>query len=160
MAIRLEPPPLDLDRARKEREQEQEQPPPNSASKPNGPAPVYQLSRLRDLKPNLTCNDLIKGMLPARGVGEVHADSSGGKTAIVVDMMLHVGEGREYRDRRTIKTPVVYVALEGHAGIENRVLAAAKESASTSRKPSSTCSRPVTTSATRTLRPSSAPPWR
>ncbi len=57
----------------------------------------------------------------------VHADSGGGKTAIVVDMMLHLGAGMDYRARRTIQTPVIYVALEGHAGIENRIIAAAAE---------------------------------
>jgi hypothetical protein len=95
--------------------------------KPNGPAATYQFAWLRDLKPNLTCNDLIKEILPAGGIGEVHADSGGGKSAIVVDMMLHLAAGLEYRSRRVVQTPVIYVALEGHGGIENRIIAAAAE---------------------------------
>jgi hypothetical protein len=100
--------------------------------KPNGPAAgaapqTFAVARLSEITPNLTYNDRIKDILPGGGIGEVHADSSGGKTAIVVDMLLHLAAGIPYRGRRTIKTPVVYVALEGHAGIGNRIFAAAQE---------------------------------
>jgi hypothetical protein len=93
----------------------------------NGAAPAFGITWVRDLVPNLQCRDLIKDILPGHGIGEVHADSSGGKTAIVIDMMMHLAEGREYRTRRTLQTPVIYIALEGHAGIDNRVIAAAAE---------------------------------
>ncbi len=95
--------------------------------KSTGSGSTYRVAWLRDLKPMLICNDLIKDILPARGIGEVHADFGGGKTAIVVDMLLHLAAGLEYRGRRVVQTPVVYVALEGHAGIENRIIAAAAE---------------------------------
>jgi AAA domain len=89
-------------------------------------APVaYTL--LRDLKPNLISNDIVRDLLPKHAFGEVHADAGGGKTAIVVDLLLHVAAGLEYRGRRTEQQVVVYVALEGHGGIDNRVIAAAKE---------------------------------
>ena len=42
-------------------------------------------------------------------------------------MMLHLAAGLDYRGRRVVQTPVIYVALEGHAGIENRIIAAAAE---------------------------------
>jgi hypothetical protein len=56
----------------------------------NGAAPAFGITWVRDLVPNLQCRDLIKDILPGHGIGEVHADSSGGKTAIVIDMMMHL----------------------------------------------------------------------
>jgi hypothetical protein len=41
-------------------------------------------------------------------------------------MVLHVAAGREYRGRRVERQLVVFVALEGHSGIHNRVIAAAR----------------------------------
>jgi hypothetical protein len=38
----------------------------------------------RDLKPNLTNNDIVRGLIPRDSFGEVHADSSGGKTTIIL----------------------------------------------------------------------------
>ena len=82
---------------------------------------------LRDLKPNLKSNEVVKDLIPHRAFGECHAGSGGGKTAIIIDLLLHVAAGMEYRNRRTERQPVVYVALEGHGGIDNRVIAAAAE---------------------------------
>jgi hypothetical protein len=42
-------------------------------------------------------------------------------------MLLHVAAGIGYRNRRTVKQRVIYCALEGHGGIDNRVIAAAQE---------------------------------
>jgi hypothetical protein len=115
-------------------EPEQARPRPRPDSKggavipgPGAKAPLkpYPGIRLCDMKPNLLANEIIQGLLSRSGFGEVHAAAGGGKTAIIVDMMLHVAAGIEYRGRRTEMQPVVYVALEGHAGIENRVVAAA-----------------------------------
>ena len=52
----------------------------------------------------------------ARGLGNaraafLHAAASGGKTAIIVDLCLHIAAGIEYRGRRVTRQPVVYVAL-------------------------------------------------
>jgi hypothetical protein len=82
---------------------------------------------LRDLKPSLRSNQVVRDLIPRRAFGEVHADAGGGKTAIMVDLLLHVAAGFEYRGRRVEKQPVVFVALEGHGGIVNRVIAAAAE---------------------------------
>ena len=100
---------------------------PQSGAKPNGAAqsPTYTL--LRDLRRNLKSNEIVRDLLPRRALGEVHADAGGGKTAIVVDLLLHVAGNVEYRQRRTEQQPVVYVALEGHGGIENRIIAAAEK---------------------------------
>jgi hypothetical protein len=81
---------------------------------------------LRDLRPNLTGRDIISGALPFGGVGVAYAEPAAGKTAILVDLGLHIAAGLEYRNRRVEQQPVIFVALEGHGGIENRVVAAAE----------------------------------
>ena len=48
-------------------------------------------------------------------------------------MGLHVAAGMEYRGRRVEQQPVIYVALEGHGGIGNRIIAAAAELGSRTR---------------------------
>jgi hypothetical protein len=88
------------------------------------PKPELPYTLLRDIKPNLVSNDIVKGLLPRNAFVEVHSVAGGGKTAIITDMVLHVAAGRGYRGRRVERQPVVYVALEGHAGIDNRVIAA------------------------------------
>jgi hypothetical protein len=87
----------------------------------------YPFTLLRDLKPTLDRREIVRDLIPRRALGEVHADSSGGKTAIIVDLALHIAAGIEYRGRRVERQPVVYVALEGHGGIDNRVIAARDE---------------------------------
>jgi AAA domain len=101
--------------------------PDEPAAKPNGAAKPLTYSLLRDLKPNLRSNEVVKDLIPRRAFGEVHAERSGGKTAILVDLLLHVAAGMEYRGRRVEQQPVVYVALEGHGGIDNRIIAAKQE---------------------------------
>jgi AAA domain len=101
--------------------------PDEPTSKPNGKAKPLIYSLLRDLKPNLRSNEIVKNLIPRRAFGEVHAERSGGKTAILVDLLLHVAAGMEYRGRRVEQQPVVYIALEGHGGIDNRVIAARQE---------------------------------
>jgi hypothetical protein len=95
-----------------------------SGAKPNGHAGPMSYILLRDLKPNLTSNDIVKDIIPRNAFVEAHAVSGGGKTAIIVDLCLHIADGREYRGRRVEQQPVVYIALEGHKGIDNRVIAA------------------------------------
>ena len=82
---------------------------------------------LRDLRPNLKSNEIVRDLIPRRAFGEVHAEAGGGKTAIIADLLMHVAAGLEYRGRRVERQPVVYCALEGHSGIGNRVIAAARE---------------------------------
>jgi hypothetical protein len=93
----------------------------------DGETKAYPFTLLRDLRPVLDRREIVRDLIPKRAFGEAHADSGGGKTAIIVDLCLHVAAGREYRERRVEQQPVVYVALEGHGGIDNRVIAAARE---------------------------------
>ena len=72
----------------------------------------YEL--LCDLKREILANNyIVKGLIPRRAFGEVHADRSAG-TAILVDLGLHIAAGIQYRGRRVKRQPVIDVALEGH----------------------------------------------
>lgn len=90
-------------------------------------ADAYPYTLLCDLRPKLDRREIIKGCIPAGGLGVAYAGSSTGKTAIIVDMLLHVAAGMEYRGRRVEQQPIIFVALEGHGGIGNRIIAAAAE---------------------------------
>jgi AAA domain len=93
---------------------------------PTGSALAFKYTLLRDLKLNLDSQYVVKGLIPRCGIGAVYAAPGDGKTAIVVDLALHIASGLEYRARRVERQPVVYVALEGHGGIANRLIAAAQ----------------------------------
>ena len=59
----------------------------------DGVPPPYHFSLLRDLQPILHRREIVRDLIPRRAFGEVHADSSGGKSAIIVDLGLHVAAG-------------------------------------------------------------------
>ena len=88
---------------------------------------AYALPPAADLKANLTGNEIVKGLIPAELSAKCMPTAGGGKTAIIVDLLLHVAAGIKYRGRRVERQPAIYVALEGHGGIENRIIAAARE---------------------------------
>ena len=93
---------------------------------PSSAGTPFEYALLKDLKPNLASQFVIKDLLPRAALGCCYAQPGAGKTAILVDMVLHVAAGREYRGRRVERQPVVFVALEGHSGIYNREIAAAR----------------------------------
>lgn len=86
----------------------------------------FNFTLLENLEPNLKSQFVIKDFLPRGALGCCYAHPGAGKTAIIIDMVLHVAVGREYRGRRVEKQVVGFVALEGHGGIGNRVIAAAR----------------------------------
>jgi AAA domain len=96
------------------------QPMPSSAGKP------FEYALLKDLKPNLASQFVIMDLLPRAALGCCYAQPGAGKTALILDTVLHVAAGREYRGRRVERQLVVLVVLEGHSGIDNRVIAAAR----------------------------------
>jgi AAA domain len=89
----------------------------------DGPEP-FPFTFLRDVRVDLESKFVIHDVVPYQALGEIYAPPGGGKTAISADMGLHIAAGRQYRGRRTEQQPVVYIALEGHNGIDNRIAAA------------------------------------
>jgi hypothetical protein len=73
---------------------------------------------LRGLPPLAWC---VRGVLPVAGVSACYGPSGAGKSFLVLDLLAAIGEGRPWFGRRVKQTPVVYCALEGEAGIRQRV---------------------------------------
>lgn len=66
---------------------------------------------------------LVKGVLPSKGLAAVFGPSASGKSLLTLDMGTAIADGKPWFGRRTHPTPVVYVALEGEGGYQNRVAA-------------------------------------
>jgi hypothetical protein len=65
----------------------------------------------------------VRGVLPEQGLAAVFGPSGSGKSFLVLDMLGAIAEGREWFGHRTRQCPVAYIALEGEAGIAQRVQA-------------------------------------
>lgn len=63
---------------------------------------------------------LVKGVLPAQGLGQLFGDSNVGKSFIAIDIGCHVALGMPWRGHKTQKTGVVYIAAEGLGGLQAR----------------------------------------
>jgi hypothetical protein len=65
----------------------------------------------------------IKGVLPQLGIGALFGPSGSAKTFLAIDMALAISEGKRWFGYRTVRCPIVYVCLEGEAGLSNRIRA-------------------------------------
>ena len=65
----------------------------------------------------------IKGVLPERGLAALYGPSGAGKSFLVLDMLAAVAAGGRWHGYLCKPAPVVYVALEGEAGLAQRVAA-------------------------------------
>ncbi len=66
---------------------------------------------------------LVKGVLPASGLAGIYGPSGSGKSFLCLDLAISISQGSSWFGRRVKATPVVYVALEGEAGFQQRVKA-------------------------------------
>jgi hypothetical protein len=73
---------------------------------------------------------LIKGVLPKGGLAVVYGAPGSGKSFAVLDMVMHIAQGKKWNGRRVMQSNVVYVACEGVAGMVNRLRAHVKENQS------------------------------
>lgn len=65
----------------------------------------------------------IKGVIPERGIAAIYGPSGSGKSFLVVDMAINIAKGADWFDYRAKPCPVVYVCLEGEAGLSVRLAA-------------------------------------
>jgi hypothetical protein len=82
--------------------------------------PLLYASEVTAAEPAL---DFVEGLLVEGGMSVWYGDSNVGKTFAVLDLAMHIALGRPYRGREIDQGGVVYCALEGVAGIRNRVAA-------------------------------------
>ena len=65
----------------------------------------------------------VKHLLPDRGLAAIYGASASGKSFIAYDLGTCIADGRIWFGHKTIAAPVVYVMLEGQAGLQKRVKA-------------------------------------
>ncbi len=65
----------------------------------------------------------VKGVIPADGMAAVYGPSASGKSFLTLDMLAAIADGREWYGYRCNPAPVVYVCLEGEAGLSQRLQA-------------------------------------
>lgn len=65
----------------------------------------------------------VRGVLPSEGIAAIYGQSGSGKSFLVLDMLAAIAAGRPWFGCRVKPAPVLYVALEGEAGIAQRIQA-------------------------------------
>jgi hypothetical protein len=67
--------------------------------------------------------DFVEDLLTDGGMSVLYGDSNTGKTFFASDLAFHVAQGKEWRSRAVEAGGVIYLALEGARGIDNRIVA-------------------------------------
>jgi hypothetical protein len=94
--------------------------PPADFTQPGGR--FQWLTASTSLSPILNGNWLIKGVLPAEGIGVIFGRPGSGKTFSVMDIAMHVAAGIKWRGKKVRRAAVSYVSPEaGRLGV-NRVI--------------------------------------
>jgi len=83
----------------------------------------YELLSGHDLAKRDPLKWVCKGVLPAEGVAAFYGAPGSAKTFLVLDLLAAIGEAREWFGYRTTSAPVVYLGLEGEAGLSQRLRA-------------------------------------
>jgi hypothetical protein len=65
----------------------------------------------------------VRGVLPIEGIAALFGPSGSGKSFLVLDLLAAVASGADWFGCRVTRAPVLYIALEGEAGISRRVKA-------------------------------------
>ena len=68
----------------------------------------------------------LKHVLPATGLAAIYGQSGAGKSFLTVDLGAAISHGNPWFGIKTYRTTVIYVVLEGEAGIRNRIQALEK----------------------------------
>ncbi|MBC8745209.1 MULTISPECIES: AAA family ATPase [Paraburkholderia] len=66
---------------------------------------------------------LVRGVLPASGLASIYGPSGSGKSFLALDLCAAIAGGEDWFGRRVDAAPVLYVCLEGEAGLSKRVSA-------------------------------------
>ena len=91
---------------------------------------IFQMLTVRDLLRLKVMSWLVKGLLPSEGIGALFGPSGSGKSFLIIDLLMHLCLGRDWFGYKIHKKhTVLYLALEGGAGVRNRVEAYLKHNA-------------------------------
>lgn len=83
--------------------------------------------KAKDIKPTIDVSDFVQDTLENGALSVVYGESNCGKTFFATDLCLHVAQGERWREKRVEQGGVIYAALEGKAGIGNRIAAYNRE---------------------------------
>ncbi|WP_288129455.1 AAA family ATPase [Accumulibacter sp.] len=86
-------------------------------------APRFELLTPADLAKRPPARWQVRGVLPLEGIAALYGPSGSGKSFLALDLLAAVASGAEWFGCRTKSAPVLYVALEGEAGIAQRIQA-------------------------------------
>lgn len=87
---------------------------------PQTPLPLIFFKEIQARLSNLW---LVKGLLPLEGLALIYGHPGSGKSFLAIDIALNVAGGRDWFGRRVKQGAVIYVAAEGAAGLQNRIVA-------------------------------------
>jgi hypothetical protein len=94
---------------------------PLNAQEPFNPRPRFALIPFDKIVVGSEPAYLVKGLIPRDGIVVLYGPPKSGKSFFVLDLVMHVALGWPYRERRVMRGPVVYCALEGVTGFKARV---------------------------------------
>ena len=92
-------------------------------AKPQEPPRRFRLLTAEELAERPPVRWRVRGVLPAEGLAAVAGPPGCGKSFLLLDLLGAVAEGREWFARRVEPCAVTYCALEGEAGIAQRLQA-------------------------------------
>lgn len=99
---------------------------PAGEEQPDQPEPAVTPYPLVSVGEVLKCPPLrwrVKGLIPARGIGQIYGASTAGKSFLSFDLAVHVARGAVWYGHKTKNAPVVIFSLEGQEGTRNRLAA-------------------------------------
>lgn len=97
--------------------------PDDEAPEMDPPAPRFRLLSPDDLAALPPMRWRVRGVLPETGLAAIYGPPGCGKSFLVLDMLAAVAMGRPWFNRAAVPCACAYVALEGEAGIAQRVRA-------------------------------------
>lgn len=92
-------------------------------AKPHEPSRRFRLLTAEELAERPPVRWRVRGVLPAEGLAAIAGAPGCGKSFLALDLLGAVAEGREWFAHRVEPCPVTYCALEGEAGIAQRLQA-------------------------------------
>ncbi|MFM7011067.1 MAG: AAA family ATPase [Betaproteobacteria bacterium] len=64
---------------------------------------------------------VVQDVLPKEGIAVIYGDTKTGKSFLAIDLLVAIAEGRDWFGYQTEVVPATYIALEGQAGVSQRV---------------------------------------
>lgn len=85
--------------------------------------PPFEIKWSGDIAVRTETFDFVEDLLTDGGMSVLYGDSNTGKTFFASDLAFHVAQGKEWRGKAVEGGGVIYLALEGARGIDNRIVA-------------------------------------